>query len=179
MKKAIVIFVVCCFVAAFADNPHITKLIELVDVAISSPADGDLLSFDASTGKWSNKQPVAPVIPDTSRVVLRYQQENIRGGINATLFTPDETGSYRFNMTSSSLPQLGQCSELLGGSASLTFDDGTTFSRIPIAIITGGQGEGIEAQSSGIIRATSGSPITINLGATSCPYNLYVVVEKL
>src|SRR6185312_8812148 len=96
MKKAIAVFVVCAVIAAFADNPHVTQLIELIDVAISSPSDGDLLTFNASTGKWNNKQPATQ---DGPKVVVRFQQENNSGAITpTTLFTPAETGMYQANV---------------------------------------------------------------------------------
>src|SRR5580765_8697835 len=48
---------------AAADNPHITSLSELFDVALSSPADGDVLTFNAATGKWVNHAAAVPSRP--------------------------------------------------------------------------------------------------------------------
>lgn len=102
MKKLVALFVVFSFIAAFADNPHITRLIELIDVAISSPADGDVLTFDSSVGKWGNKQAAKP---------LRNSFVSHPGSMgNTALFTPSSDGEfyisvYLENVTS---PYLGQ-----------------------------------------------------------------------
>lgn len=183
MKKAIAVFVVCCVVAAFADNPHVTQLIELIDVAISSPSDGDVLTFGASTGKWSNKQPATTVFPDTGRVVLRYQQENIEGNFPlTTFFSPSENGLYRVSLIVATTPRISDqdpCASSVNGGGVVTIDyNGSLFNRLPNAAFSG---NGSQAEASGLIKADSGSPFRVMSSQTGsgCPYSLYIVVEKL
>jgi|SRR5882757_3743418 len=173
MKKAVAIFVVCCFVAAFADNPHITMLRELIDVALSSPADGDVLTFNASTGKWNNKANTQPVFPDTAKVVLRYQQENVVGIFpETTLFTPEETSLYRVSIYASG-------DGLSGGGVAIRANDGAVTSAI-FARGESGQFGSFWGEHTGTIRAIGGYPVTITSGSSqSTPYSFYVVVEKM
>lgn len=176
MKKAIAIFVVCCFVAAFADNPHITQLIELVDVAISSPADGDVLTFSASTGKWSNKQPIAPVIPDSANVVMVYQQENISGVFPQTaIFTPTETGLYRVNIYAS--PQANGGSASLNSGVTLLSNDGVAQNEMFARF---GAGSGFAGEHTGTIKIGAGTSVLVSSAEPdSSLYSFYVVIEKL
>lgn len=93
MKRAIAIFLIMAFVAAFADNPHVTQLIELLDVAISSPHDGDVLTFDAAAGKWINKPAARP---------QRIDFNGLAGSLSDTeLFTANEAANYRVTITAS------------------------------------------------------------------------------
>ncbi len=178
MKKAIAVFVVCAVLAAFADNPHITQLIELIDVAISSPADGDVLTFNASTGKWNNKQPATQ---DGPKVVVRFQQENNSGAITpTTLFTPTETALYQGHVVVVT-PASNTCSgvgDFIG--VNISSPDGS--------FLAGGSGflgrGNVAAEQAVTFRGISGSPWILNtegqfISTDNCPYSFYVVVEKL
>jgi len=176
MKKAIAVFVICCVVAAFADNPHITMLAELVDVALSSPADGDVLTFSAATGKWANKPLMQPVIPDGPKIVLKYQQDNVSGIFPDTpFFTPDETGLYRVNIYVAPVGSGG--SSTGGGVVVSTADDNGVFNQMFDRF---GPCSGLAQDHTGMIRAVAGQPVNISAAEPfSCPYSFYVVVEKM
>jgi hypothetical protein len=183
MKKAIAVFVICCAAALFAENPHITKLIELFDVAITSPADGDVLTYSATSGKWQNGQ--IPIV-DGPKIVFRYKQENIEGSLPlTTFFTPSEDGLYRLNVIVTTTPRIGDsigpdqdpCAASGPGGGSVNIDyNGALFNRIPTASFFG---NGSQSQTSGLIKADSGSPFRVSTQVGSCPYSFYVVVEKL
>ncbi len=178
MKKAIAVFVVCAVIAAFADNPHITQLIELIDVAISSPADGDVLTFNASTGKWNNKQPAAQ---DGPKIAVRFQQENNSGAITpVTIFTPTETAMYQGNIVVFSPPS-STCSGVGDGVGVIIQDSDGSFLASGATRL--GAGNGTVGQTIPF-RATAGSSWTVStvgqfISTDNCPYNFYIVVEKL
>ena len=77
MKKAIVVFVFCAVLAALADNPHVTSLAQLIDVALTAPANGDTLTFDGPSGKWVNKP--ASAASNGPQIVARFDQDGITG----------------------------------------------------------------------------------------------------
>lgn len=172
MKKALLIFVVMAFVAAFADNPHITKLIELTDVLISAPANGDVLTYDATSAAWQNKQPAAP---QGTQIVARFQVVDSTSDVPATvIFTPTEAGTYRINAYQETRPTLGSCPSVsyvwtddyssvpslsnvqLGCSGSVSFGSGYT---IPLRSVA--------------------APVTVSVVGGGSTYSLYITVEKL
>lgn len=180
MKKAIAVFVVMAILAAFADNPHITQLIELIDVAISSPQNGDVLTFNSSTGKWNNQQPSGQ---DGPKTVLRYQQENVFGPTTPiTLFTPNETAMYRGNVKVIT-PLADTCSGI-GDQviANITDVDGASLASGAGFLGRGNTNSGQTQPFRGI----AGSPWTLStisgfpdFATSNCPYSFYIVVEKL
>lgn len=158
MKRAIAIFLIMAFVAAFADNPHVTQLIELLDVAISSPQDGDVLTFDAAAGKWINKPAARPQRIDFNG--LAGNQTSI------PLFTPDETASYRVTMTNMATVNSGAIMVLSNSQFS-----------VGLLAQPGAVGP------STVFRATAGDTVSFS-GEQSGPqtggtYDLHFTVEKL
>jgi hypothetical protein len=166
MKKAIIIFVICCVLSAFADNPHITQLIELVDVAISSPADGDVLTFDASTGKWANK----PAVGDSPKVIGRFHLSGITDTLTSpTLFMPTETATYRVSAEI-------VCSACDPVRISVQVSAVNEMAQSSTIVLAGGGFLGGE----GIVRSVSGSPVNLRLiNDLNANYDLYITVEKL
>jgi hypothetical protein len=72
---------------------HVTSLAQLIDVALTTPTNGDTLTFDGPSGKWVNKP--ASAASNGPQIVARFDQEGITGDINAPLFTAPETATYR------------------------------------------------------------------------------------
>lgn len=159
MKKAIVIFVCCCFVAAFADNPHITKLIELVDVAISSPADGDTLTFVASDAKWENKSPTS--------VVARFSAINQTSSISQSLlYAVPAAGTFRISLNADMNAPAPTNPPLV----TITWTD--SFSNIQSLRMFA------QPESTAVIQSGM-SDISISVDSGTLPYSVFIVAEKL
>ena len=160
MKKAIIIFVCCCFVAAFADNPHITKLVELVDVAISSPMDGQVLTFDAASGKWENKTAASQTVGSQikSNIVM------VGSGAPVAIWTPVAEGTYRVSV---SLEDGG-----ITSSAVLEWRSNDDINDVTIGNTAGTH----VSESTVFMHVNAGQPITVMApSSVTC----YVVVEQL
>lgn len=170
MKKAIAVFVLCFVIAAFADNPHVTQLIELVDVAISSPADGDVLTYSTSAAKWVNK-PTATV-PDGPTVVARFDQDGITSG-NSQLpvFTPTETANYRITEVSETPTNVAAPNLYDSFSVALgnTISSGNTISLYGL----------VQHQNMVMVRLHAGDTVFSDTTGSSYPLNLHIVVEKM
>lgn len=168
MRKLIAVFVICCVMAAFADNPHITSLAQLIDVAVLSPANGDTLTFDASIGKWTNKTATSS---DAAKIVKRFDVTNQSAPINGVLFTAPETGIYRVNAAVRLLnaPQ-----------------DFRTTVEITSADENGPEFGGVATNSTNysysvppIFRIPAGNSIAVSFDNGGFSYNLVIIVEKL
>src|SRR5215471_1241254 len=55
MRKGLLLFLFCSSLFAQAPRPPIDKLSRLTDVTISSPINGQVLTFNSVTGKWENQ----------------------------------------------------------------------------------------------------------------------------
>lgn len=132
MRKSVAIFLIVsvAVIAALADNPHVTRLVELLDVAISTAANGDVLTFDAASLKWINKQPVTSQGPQGIQgipgiqgpqgiqgpegatgsqgnpVVARFQVVDSATDLPQTVFfTPPDSEMYRINVYQETQPK--------------------------------------------------------------------------
>lgn len=158
MKKAILVFVLMALGLALADNPHITALAELLDVAIGTPQDGDVLTFDANAGRWINKPAARPLRVDFNG--LTGDQTSI------VLFTPNETATYRVTMTNVATVNSGAIMVLSN-------------SQLSVGLIAQPGAVG----ASTVFRATAGDTVSFS-GEQSGPqtggtYDLHFTVEKL
>jgi hypothetical protein len=174
MKKAIVVFVFCAVLAALADNPHVTSLAQLVDVALTTPANGDTLTFDGPSGKWVNKP--ASAASNGPQIVVRFDQDGITGDINTPLFTASETATYRVtfygNTTAIDITQPLPFFVNATVSSSLT-NAGTAFS-------INHQGLTIHQCDSSLLRVNAGESPTLSvINTANVSTGLHIVVEKL
>lgn len=174
MKKAIVVFVFCAVLAALADNPHVTSLAQLVDVALTTPANGDTLTFDGPSGKWVNRP--ASAASNGPQIVARFDQEGINGDTNAPLFTAPETATYRVTFygnttaidTTLPLPFFVEVSVF------------STLSNGGLALGINHQGLTINQLDSSLLRVNAGESPTLSVtNTTNVTYGLHIVVEKL
>lgn len=191
MKKIILLFVILCAASLFAlaDNPHITALAELVDVMLSSPVDGQVLTFDGASGKWQNKAPQSLIV---AKQQFLNQSTNI---VAATLFTPSVDGDYRIS-------EYGESNTTANISIYTMFswtndfgqigtDNGRGITTTPMPPICCG---GADSTNIIVVHAKANTPITLDtctkpLGGTlSCGpsgsfspsfFNVFVEIEKL
>ena len=174
MKKAIVVFVFCAVLVALADNPHVTSLAQLIDVALTTPANGDTLTFDSASGKWVNKP--ASGASNGPQIVARFDQDGVTGDINTPLFTASETATYRVTFyvnttaidTTLPLP---------------FFVEVAVFGNLSnggLAVGINHQGLTINQLDSSLMRVNAGESPTLSVfNTTNVTYGLHIVVEKL
>lgn len=167
MKKLIALFVLFSFVAVFADNPHFTHLIELMDVAISSPADGDVLTFDSASSKWVNK-------PSSRPVHLSFI--NHVGSMDSTvLFTPPSDGEYMVSVYFEDISRLGQaqCTTLSWTDDVRFQSDGGQCAQAPFFAST----------TTRMLHVKAATPISISVtdfsSSTPQTFSMYATVEQL
>jgi hypothetical protein len=167
MKKAIAVFVLMAMALAFADNPHITQLIELVDVAISLPTDGDVLTYNSAAAKWENK-PAAAAGP---KIVARFDADAVTDRASAIpLFTPSVSAIYRITSTAESATNIG---------SPIIYD--VNFTGLSSGISpSGGLGGNSQIQKMYVVRLNAGQEIFFDTtGIAAGSISIHFVVEQL